>query len=337
MRSTRYDLYGALVGVGLPVLGTLLEAWTRHGGVAPEDLAAAFAGQPLLWIMATTPVVLGGLGHVLVRQHGEIVRQSSEIVRQSGEIVALEQARRESLQGTASELFARAQGLLGNVSNFTATTEETAGSVRQASGTLHALAQASSAAALSAEQVVGIALKAERAGDQGLRQAEMVHGDLVQLADDVRDLAARIGALDGRLAEVVAAAGVDRPGARLPERLAEALAAAQRTMGGALELARAGAARAEAGALQAGETPRVVQAFEAALGESARAAREIARVAQQQEQGVEVALRAMAQISHATEGATASTLEVAKEARALNDLATALRQAVKAAPGPRVG
>lgn len=309
MRSTRYDLYGALVGVGLPVLGTLLEAWTRHGGVSPEALAAAFAGQPLLWIMATTPVVLGGLGHVLVRQHGEIVRQSSEIVRQSGEIVTLEQARRESLQGTASELFARAQGLLGNVSNFTATTEETAGSVRQASGTLHALAQASSAAALSAEQVVGIALKAERAGDQGLRQAEAVHGDLVQLADDVRDLAARIEALDGRLAEVVAAAGVDRPGARLPERLAEALAAAQRTMGGALELARAGAVRAEAGALQAGETPRVVQAFEAALGESARAAREIARVAQQQEQGVEVALRAMAQISHATEGATASTLD----------------------------
>ena len=334
MRSTRYDLYGAAAGVGLPVLGTVIEAWSR-GGLSPERLVAAFAGQPLLWIMATTPVVLGGLGHVLVRQHGEIMRQSGEIVRQSGEIVALEQARRESLQGTASELFGSARGLLGNVSAFTRTNEEAAGSVREASATLHALAQASGTAALTAEKVIGIALKAERAGEKGRLGADGMGRDLLELADEVRGLSARIEALDARLTEVVAAAGIDGPGSRLPARLAEALSAAQRTMGGAVELARAGVVRAGAVAQKAGETAQVVQDLAAALTAVAQAAREIARVAQQQERGVDDARRAIAGIDHATEGAMASTQEVAKEARALNELATALREAVKSAPAPR--
>jgi methyl-accepting chemotaxis protein len=337
MRSTRYDIYGAVAGVGLPVLGTALEAWVRHGGVTPEALSAALRGQPLLWIMATAPFVLGGLGHALVREHGENVRQAHEIVRQSEEIVRLEQARRESFQKTASELFGAAQGLLGNVSAFTSTAAETAASVRETSATLHALSQTATAAALTAETVIGIALQAERASEQGLRHADAARGDLLELAEEVRGLSARIEELDARLADVVRAAGVDAPGARLGERLTQALAAAQRTMGGAVELARQGAARADAGARTVTRTAETVQNLANDLREAARAAREIARVAQQQEAGVEQVLKAMAEISHATEGTMASTHEVAKEARSLNDLAHMLRQAVKGADVPPAG
>ncbi len=327
MRSTRYDLWGVVVGAGLPVVGTVIEAWVHHGGVTPAALAASLSGQPLLWIMATTPLVLGGLGHVIVRQHEEIVRSHEEILR-------LEQARRESFAKTASELFSSAQGLLGNVSNFTTTAAETAGSVRETTTTLHALAQTASAAAITAETVIGIALQAERASAQGLRHAEAARGDLLQLAEEVRDLSRRIEALDARLAEVVAAANAVEPGFHLPERLAHALATAQRTMGGAVEVARAGVAHAAAGAQTATRTAETVQDLSEALRDAAKAARDIARVAQQQESGIEQVLKAMNQISHATEGTMASTHEVAKEARSLNDLATMLRQAVKADPGP---
>jgi len=325
VKSTRYDLYGAIVGIGLPVVGTIIEAWSRHGGVTPAALAAAISGQPLLWIMATTPLVLGGLGHVIVRQHEEIVRSHEEIVR-------IEQARRESFARTASELFSSAQGLLGNVSNFTTTAAATAGSVRDTTTTLHALAQTATAAALTAEKVIGIALQAERASEQGLRHADASRGDLLQLAEEVRALSARIEELDGRLAEVVAAASAQGPGAHVPERLAQALAAAQRTMGGAVEVARAGVQRAAAGAQTATRTAETVQHLAGALRESAKAARDIARVAQQQENGIEQVLKAMNEISMATEDTMASTHEVAKEARSLNELATMLRRAVKADP-----
>jgi methyl-accepting chemotaxis protein len=337
MRSIRYDLYGAAVGVGLPLVGTVIEAWTRLGSVGPAALAAAFGGQPLLWIMATTPVVLGGLGHVIVKQHEQIVGQSDELVRQSREIVRLEQARRESFQKTASELFGAAQGLLGNVSNFTSTASETAASVRETSATLHSLSQTASAAALTAETVIGIALQADRASEQGLRHAGAARSELLQLAEDVRGLSARIEELDGRLGDVVTAAGAAGPGARVPERLAQALAAAQRTMGGAVEVARLGVQRAAAGAQTATRTAETVQHLSGALKEAAQAARDIARVAQQQENGIEQVLKAMNEISLATADTMASTHEVAKEARSLNELAAMLRRAVKAGPEAAAG
>ena len=332
MRSLRYDVYGAAIGVALPVLGTAIEAWRRHGGVSPAALWTAFSGQPLLWVMSSTPLVLGGLGYALVRQHGEIVRQSQEIVRQSEALVALEQARRESFHRTASELFGAAQGLLGNVSAFTSTATETAAGVRETTATLHDLAQIASSAALTAEEVIGIALAAERTAERGRDEAEAGQRQVMALADEVRALCARIEELEVRLAEVLSAAASDGPGARLPYGLDQALAAARRSMAAATEAARLGGLRATAGIKNAGKTAGTVDALADALRQAARAAREIARVAQQQEQEVEQVLRAMSGISQATEGTMASTQEVAREARALNELATALRQAVKSAP-----
>ncbi|HTN53150.1 MAG TPA: methyl-accepting chemotaxis protein, partial [Anaeromyxobacter sp.] len=60
-----------------------------------------------------------------------------------------------------------------------------------------------------------------------------------------------------------------------------------------------------------------------------RAAKEIARVAQQQESGFEQVLKAMTEIAHATEETVASTEAVGQEARSLNDLAASLQAAVK--------
>jgi methyl-accepting chemotaxis protein len=183
-KPLRYDLYGALVGVGLPLFATFIEAIRRFGSVAPDALARAHLGQPLLWIMDTTPVVLAGLGFVIVRQARALVRQSEEIVR-------LEQARRESFSHTATELSHAAQGLLGNVSSFTHTTAQTAESVRQTTATMNELSHAASSAALTAETVIGLALEAEHVAERGLDHAEQSHVELIRLADEVRGLATR--------------------------------------------------------------------------------------------------------------------------------------------------
>jgi len=326
MRSTRYDLYGALAGIGLPVLGTALEAWIRHGGVSPAALVRAFTGQPLLWIMASTPVVLGGLGRLLVRQHDQIVEQSGEIVR-------LEQVRRESFQRTASELFASAQGLLGNVSAFTRAADVAAGRVKETSAALHLLGQSASSAALTAESVIGLALHAERSVADGRRDAGAASAALLQRSQEVRDLAARVEALEEALAAVVTAAGPVPAGGDL----GQALAAAQRAMASATEVAKGGVARAAAGAETASRTVETVQELASALTGAARAAREIARVAQQQEGGIEEAQRTVAAIALDTEEVGAAVREVEKEARGLTELATALRRAVKAGGEADVG
>jgi methyl-accepting chemotaxis protein len=332
MRSIRYDLYGAAAGVGLPLVGTAIEAWLRQGSLAPGALAAAFAGQPLLWIMATTPLVLGLLGRVIVRQHEEIVRQSAELL-------ALEQARREAYHRTASSLFASAQGLLTNVSSLTATATETAASVKETTATLHALSQAATTAALTSETVIGIALQADRASEEGQRLAEASGAELLQLAADVRELSARIEELGARLADTMAATRVPDPAAA-SERLDRALAAAQRTMGGALEVARHGEQRAAAGVQAATRSGETVRHLAVALRDAARASREVAQVAQQQEGGIEQALKSMNGIALATQVTMTSTQAVAEEARVLNEVASALRRAVKAepdAPEPAAG
>jgi hypothetical protein len=47
-KSFRYDWYGAAAGVGLPLLGTVLEALRRFDTLAPGALLRAHLGQPLL-------------------------------------------------------------------------------------------------------------------------------------------------------------------------------------------------------------------------------------------------------------------------------------------------
>jgi len=369
MKRLRYDVYGAIVGAGLPIVATLIETFRQLGTLAPAAILRTHLHQPLLWIMDTTPFVLAALGKVIQRQHDDLVRQSEELVHQSDEIVRLEQARRESFDRTAKELSHAAQGLLGNVAAFTRLTSEAAGSVRQTTLTMNQLSQGAAAAALTAETVIGLAVAAERQSEQGLAQAEASGTELLLLAEEVRGLSRRIEALDAQMREVydlgdlvrsvadrseqvaegaalvAARAGRGQDGlAELAERLrgqgAETRTAAaqvrqiltdvHRAMLGAMSAAEEGIARAQLGAKTANRTGETIRGLATALSESARAAREIARVAQQQEGAIEQVLKSMNEIAHATDETLASTHEVDREARALNELATLLKAATKA-------
>ncbi len=360
-QTLRYDWYGALFGLGLPVVGTVIEALRLyHPATLPALLTAlgrAHLEQPLLWIMDTTPVVLGLLGRIILDQQETVLRQSEELV-------AVEQARREGFEATAKRLSLAAQGLLGTVSDFTTTTGEAAGLVRRVTETMNALAQAASAAALTADTVIGIGVQAERASADGLRQVEASGTELLRLAEEVREFTGAVDALTPPLAELREQSGVVAELAGRADRLA---AEAARTSGGgagAAELASAlqahagealgAAARlqqlqtalqqlkdAAAGAAQAGgeraaasarvatRTSETMRGLAVSLRESARAAREIARVAQQQEGDIEQVLKAMNEIAHATEGTVVATRHVEREAASLNELAASLQQAVK--------
>src|SRR5512142_1675416 len=163
--TLRYDWYGAFFGLGLPLLGTAIEALRLFHSLAPSALVRAHLGQPLLWIMDTTPFVLGGLGRVIVQQHQHLVRQSDALVRQSQAIAALEQARRESFESTAREVAGAAQALLGSVSEFTAVTGDVAAAAREATALMAEVSGDATSAALVADEVIGLAARSDRTRD----------------------------------------------------------------------------------------------------------------------------------------------------------------------------
>ena len=97
----------------------------------------------------------------------------------------------------------------------------------------------------------------------------------------------------------------------------------------ATRAAQAGGERAGASARVANRTSETIRGLAVSLRDSARAAREMARVAQQQEGDIEQVLKTMNGIAHATAGTVVATQTVEGEARSLNDLAASLREAVK--------
>ncbi|HVP69064.1 MAG TPA: chemotaxis protein [Anaeromyxobacteraceae bacterium] len=362
MRATRYAIYGALAGLGLPAAGTLVSAWLRAGGASPRLLTAAHSADPLVWLMDTVPLVLGALGYVIGRQHDVVVRQHEEFLR-------LERARRDALEQAAAELARRAKGLHGSASSFTASTAETAAAVRETSATMTQLSRTATAAAVTAETVIGLARESERAAGQGLSTADASSATLLALADDVHRLSERIASLNGRMGDVFeiasavsrfaersqalaaqARAEASTEGARaLPALLAEmdrqadeareASARAQAilgevhgTMRGAVEVALEGSAHAREGASVVRSAAETMRSLSRALSDSARAAREIAEVAQQQESGFDQVRKAMNEIYLATEEAADSTREVADEAKSLEELAARLKRAVRPEP-----
>jgi len=373
--TLRYDWYGALIGLGLPLVGTAIEAIRQLptasaadlvGILAPAALLHAHLGQPLLWIMDTTPIVLGLLGRIIVNQQETVLRQSEELLEKTQALVAAGQTRREAFEAAARKLFHHAQGLLGTVSDFTSTTGEAAASVRRVTEALSGVSQAASAAALTADTVIGIGVQAERASADGLHQVEVAGGELLLLAEEVREFATAVEGLSRPLAalhqqsaavgnlseaadalvELVARAREAAGGAAREEleRALQAHAAEMRRAAGGLErlladveevkgaamrAAQAGGERAGASARVATRTTETIRELVVSLRDSARAAREIARVAQQQEGDIEQVLKAMNEIALATAGTVVSTQHVENEARSLNDLAASLRDEVK--------
>jgi methyl-accepting chemotaxis protein len=346
MYSRRYVIYGAGFGLLFPVIGTIIEAFTRGYGLGPSALLLAQMTSPLLWIVDTAPFFLAVL--------------ASLVGRAQDQVLGLDEARREGYLKTASELFTAAQALLSTVSSFSSMTAETAASVRETTATMGHLGQTATKAALTAETVIGLA------SVEGIAAVETSLGEMTKLSDEVRALSGKIEGLNGRMRDIFEIASVvnyiaDRS-QKLADRAADSstsgsgkgfsevvnemrshsdeakraavqvkgiLAEVHKAMLGAMTAAEVGIRRAEQGASVASGTGETIRRLAHALRDSSQAAKEIASVAQQQDHGIDQVLKAMNEIYLATQETMSSTQAVATEAKALNDLALGLKQAVQ--------
>jgi methyl-accepting chemotaxis protein len=326
MHARRYAIFGVLAGLGLPASGTLVSAWLRSGSLAPRALWAAHLSDPLVWIMDTAPLVLGALAFVIGRQHDALSHQHEAGIR-------AERARRDAFERAAADVARRSRSLLSTVATFTASTAETAVSVRETASTMTSLVKTATAAALSAESVVGLALKSDRAAEEGTATAEASSAALAELAAEVRGISRRVAGLNARMRDLFElAVAVDREPARAHEVTAQVraiLGEVHREMRATVEAAEAGSVRAEEGGRVVHRAGETIRALARALADSSAAGRQIAGVAQQQEAAFHQVMNAMNEIYVATEETAACTREVAEEAQSLADLSGRLKGAVR--------
>jgi methyl-accepting chemotaxis protein len=348
--TTTHTLAGFLIGLGLPFIGTVIEAQSRYSGVSLRTLGLAQA-SPLMWLIDLAPFMIGGFAYL-----------------SSSQQAAAQGSRRASTLQTARELFTAAQRLLASVSAFSSMTAETAASVRETTATMSQLGQTATQAAITAETVIGRAQHENRKADEGMAVVETNSAEMLRLAGNVRELSGSIEELNNRMRDVLEIASVvnyiadrsqrlsDQAGAEIQKlgggsdglalvvsemrrhaddskkaaaQVKSALGDVHKTMLGTMAAAQVGVQRAEKGAQAATSTTETIRRLAEALRESSQAAKDIASVAQQQDHGIEQVLRAMNEIFIATQETMASTQKVAKEARALNDLAAGLRNTVE--------
>ena len=351
MYTRRYALFGVLIGIGLPVAATLIEAVSRHGRMSAVGQAQQ---SPVLWIIDTAPLFLGIFAGFAGWQQDRNI--------------ALEAERRTQVTTTAQELFATAQTLLSTVSSFSSMTSETAASVRETTATMGQLGHTATKAALTAETVIGLAHRSERCSDDGLHAVDAITSELEQLAEQVRGLSLIIEGLNDRMRDIFEIASVVSFVAERSQRLADAavgeigknpqargfqplaaeirrqsedakaassqvkgiLGEVHKAMLSAMGAAETGVRRAEQGLDVATTTGDTIRRLASALKDSSQAARDIATVAQQQDHAFDQVLKAMNEIYLATQETMVSTQQVAAEARSLNDLATGLKRQVQA-------
>ncbi len=349
MYARRYGLYGALFGLLFPAGATLFQRFAEFRHLGFWQAVAAAQATPLLWLIDTAPVVLA-----LV---------ASFAGRRQDDLLAAERSGHETSGRTAGELFTAAQALLSTVSAFSSMASETAASVRETTATLGQLGHTATQAALTAETVIGLADSSQKSSAEGLAAAEISTAQQRSLAGDVRGLSEAIGRLAERLRDIFEIASVVDHVAERSQRLADAahaemerspgarsfqpivgemrrhseeareaavrvkaiLGEVHQALEAAIGAAESGARRAEEGARVAASTGDAIRRLAEALRDSSLAAREIATVAQQQDHGIEQVLQAMNEIYLATQETMAATQQVAREARALNDIASGLR------------
>ncbi len=353
MYTRSYAIRGAVLGCFFPIIGTVVEAFSRLGSLAPAALLHAQASSPLLWIIDTAPLFLGAVASLAGRHQDQIA--------------ALETGRRDAFVRTAQELFTAAQSLLSTVSSFSSMTAETAASVRETTATMGQLGQTATRAALTAETVIGLAKQGEKASKDSMSAIETGTAEMAKLAGEVRGLSERIEGLNNRMRDIFEIASVVNYIADRSQRLSDTAAveaqkagpAAQgfsevvaemrrhaedakkaagqvkgilgevhKAMLSAMTAAEIGIRRAEQSAQVAAGTGDTVKRLATMLHESSQAAKEIATVAQQQDHGIDQVLKAMNEIYLATQETMTSTQAVATEAKALNDLASGLKRAV---------
>jgi methyl-accepting chemotaxis protein len=353
MYSRRYAFVGVAFGFFFPVVANFIRF--AQGGWAVDWAAAkAVNGDPLLLIIWSAPLFLGGIASLAGRHQDQII--------------AMEASRRESFLKTASEIFGSAQALLSTVSSFSSMTAETAASVRETTATMGQLSHTATQAALTAETVIGLARSGARCSEDGLQAVETSMGEMVKLADEVRGLSQKIEGLNTRMRELFEIASVVNYVSDRSQRLAEhahaeaskagpaargfndvvgemrqhseeakraaaqvktVLSEVHKSMLAAMTAAEIGIRRAEQGASVASSTGETIRRLATTLRDSSQAAKEIATVAQQQDHGIDQVLKAMNEIYLATQETMNSTQSVAQQAKGLNDLAQGLKKQVE--------
>jgi len=131
MRHARgYARWGALAGVFFLAAGLLLSAGMRGAGFAPAALWAAFRSEPLLWLIATAPLVLGGMAAWVGRERGRLadlterlqeeVSRQTLALRQKNLILARENEQRRRLEEIVTTAKREWEGIFDTVSDLIA-------------------------------------------------------------------------------------------------------------------------------------------------------------------------------------------------------------------------
>jgi methyl-accepting chemotaxis protein len=359
----RYEVHGFAVGLLFPLVATALAALTRHGSIAPAALAAVQAADPVLWLADAVPVAFAGLG-LLARR-----RQERALREHAAALAAMEAEHRASFESMASSLAVASHDLLRRVSSIMAACSQTSVSVHDTANTMQQLSATATQAALEAETVMGLAWRGERASETAGNVAETTGAALKAFADDVRTMAERIEGLHKNLrdlSDVAAAMGwlAERsknlamtavraactPDLELFHEVAQQMRAhaedaafvakqadgivtdVMEAMAAAREAAEAGSRRAASDAQVVQTTGAKIRSLGAALRDTAAAAGHIAQLAQQQGGAFDRVLKSMNEACLATESNVSETEAVGEASRALDALATGLRQVVGSPP-----
>ncbi len=353
MTRRTYLLRGALFGLTFPIGGTLLQALLQPAADGFLASVARAQAMPLMWIVNTTPIVLG----VFAWYAGRLEDRR----------VVAERTSRLAITDFSKEISRASQKLFSTVSSFSALASQNAASVREAMETMSQLAHTAQRAALTAETVVGVAKSTQRSSEEGLKAADEASGEMLKLAEEVRELASRIEGLNDRMRDIFEIASVVDTVAERSQILAaeaareveknpaaqgfaaiveqmrghaeDARSSAQRVkrllgeghkaMMAAMTAAEKGAQRAERGAEVARSSGSAIQRLAKALQESSQAARDIAQVAQQQDKGVDEVQKAMNEIFLATEETATGTREVAGGAHSLMELSERMQKLLR--------
>lgn len=348
MLRHRYAAYGALFGLCFPIIGTVVEALTRFRQLPFGQALGRAQGSMLMWIIDTAPLFLGVFASLAGAANDRLA---------------------EGFSRTAKEVQASASALLSTVSALSSQSTETAASVRQTAATMTQLSHSATQAALTAETVIGLAHSAETASAQGRRAAESSSQELAQLSTEVGRLAACVQALGTRMREVSGitavvsyladrsrglaeeasnalrqGGGPEAMGALVRElaahaqhargaaaKVGAAMEEAQRATVAAAAAAQVASQRASRGAQVALESNEAIQRLAAALGDSSRAGKQIATVAQEQDHGIDQVLKAVNEVYQAAQETMSSTHDVAAQARSLSVVAGDLQNAAAVA------
>ncbi|RMF04548.1 MAG: hypothetical protein D6768_03000, partial [Chloroflexi bacterium] len=125
--APRYALFGALLGLLVPLFGSMLAALLQTGTITLNGMWQALVSNPLLWLMATSPLVLGAIAwlagrnqdkleHLLAHTDRLVEQRTGQLNRALTSIQSLHQI--AGLLTAASELPDVLQALVGKIAEF---------------------------------------------------------------------------------------------------------------------------------------------------------------------------------------------------------------------------